>query len=728
MRSYTSRQQRREFLRRTAAVLTSISTMGCGGGSGGAVASPGDSSTVPPQLPDGKPAIVAPPIVVTPAPTSIGAMQFSLISPQANALAPFSIGFSFRAGDVALGQSVVSADVPRMQVVAKNRWPDGSLKFAVISGLAPLIANEVLLVRLSPAAETTGGTTLTLVHLQATGITAEVSAGVFGSASWANAEWADPFIKWISGPVMSSWLFRKPIGVDAHLVAWFEVRLYAGGAVEVLPWIENGYLLVSGPTSKAATFGFTLGGTQRFSEVIDLPNHCRTPLISGTRTEHWLGIDPQVTPKHDTDYLQSTALVPSYRAKVATDAARVLGLTRSYTPLQQGNMPTSMGAGGYHGSIGILPEWDVLYLTSTSSMAYTGLIFNAYSAGRYGIHFRDEKTNRPLRFSSYPNLVVGGGSKINDNGASTTNSYTPNATGTPPATWAFTHHPSIGFMAYLVTGRWYFMEELQFAATLHYLKTTDWRRNFSQGVMSTQANTTRGIAWIIRTLAQAACITPDDDLPLRNEFAASLQSNIDWNHTLYVAQPNNPFGWAEPYSDYSGAGNNVYFEATWQQDFYTAVFGYVKAMLPPVSASSLARLDEFFAWKARSIVGRLGGTGPNEYPYYEAAPYTIAVAPTDSPDFVKGTGPWFADWGAVYKARTETPNPPGSGDQLRGGFFPDATSYWGNLQPAIAYAVQHRVPGALEAYGRLTSASNWPKLANNFNINPVWSVRPSNLP
>ena len=30
--------------------------------------------------------------------------------------------------------------------------------------------------------------------------------------------------------------YRRPIGSDAHLVAWLEVRLYAGGAVEVLPW------------------------------------------------------------------------------------------------------------------------------------------------------------------------------------------------------------------------------------------------------------------------------------------------------------------------------------------------------------------------------------------------------------------------------------------------------------------------------------------------------------
>lgn len=712
--------KRREFLRQMTAVLGTAAVAGCGGGGAGSDASAASSS--PPT--DGTP--VTPPSGATPSlAIPPGAMQFSLYSEQAVTAAPFTLGFAFRKGDVPRGQTVSTNDV-RLQVTPKNRWDDGSLKFAVLAGQANLAAASSLTVRLSTGGSAPTGM-LTLADLKATGVTAAVATDAFGRSDWAAADWDSPFVNWVSGPLMSSWIYRKPLSGDAHLVAWLEVRLFPGGVVEVLPWIENGYLMVPGPTSKAATYSFTLGGTSRFSAAIDLPNHCRTPLLNGASTSHWLGVDPQVIPRHETDYLQATALVPSYRAKVATDAARLSALPTSFTPLQQGNMPTGMGAAGYHGSIGLLPEWDVLYLTSTSPKAYAGVIFNAYSAGRYAIHFRDERTQRPLRFSSYPNLVIGNGSQISNNGASTTNSYTPNATGTRPATWTFTHHPSVGYMAYLVTGRWYFMEELQFAATLNFLKTTDWMRNFSQGLMEVQANTTRGIAWNIRTLAQAACITPDDDLPLRDEFLASLQANIDWNHARYVAQRHNPFGWTEPYSDYSGAGNNVYFEATWMQDFYTAAYGYAKALEPAVSADSRARLDAFFAWKARSIVGRLGGTGPNDHPFYEAAPYTIAVAPSDNPNFANGTGPWFSDWGAVYRARTEVPNPPGTGQQLRGGFFPEATSYWGNLQPAIAYAVQHGVPGALEAYQRLTTASNWPQLANNFNVNPVWSVRPNNV-
>ncbi len=655
--------------------------------------------------------------------TAADALQFTLSSPINSTLAPFCLGYAFRKGHVPAGQPLAS-NIPGLQVTPKNYWPDGSLKFAVVAGSTTLTANAPVTVSLAIRA-VAAPPALTTADLRATGITASITAGAFGKAEWATADWDKPFQTWVSGPHMSSWIYRKPVGRDAHLVAWLEVRLFAGGAVEVLPWIENGFLRVAGPTSKAATYGFSLVGTPRFSAAIDLPNHCRTPLVDGVALSHWLGADPQVTVKHDTAYMQATGLVPSYRAVVPDNAGPVRALVTSYTPLQLGNHARAMGTAGYHGSIGLLPEWDVLYLTSASPSAYAGLIVNAYGGGRYGIHFRDETTQRPLRFSSYPNLVVGDGSGISSSGASSTNSYTPRATGTPPATWASSHHPSLGFMAYLVTGRWYFMEEVQFVATLNYLKNTNTARLDSQGIFQSAvgANTTRGAAWAIRSLAQAACATPDNDTALRHEFLASLQANIDWNHARYVAQRNNPYGWVQPYSDYTGVGDGIYFEAAWMQDFYTAAFGYAKAMEIALPAASKQRLTEFFAWKARSIVGRLGGGAPTDYLYADAAQYTIAVAPTDTPDFVTGTGPWHASWGAIYADTLKAPNP-GSAPGLRGGHYPEATSYWGNLQPAIAYAVQHQVPGAAQAYQRMTSAANWQQLVLNFDADPVWSVQP----
>jgi hypothetical protein len=659
-------------------------------------------------------------------PTPALVASFELTSAIGGANLPFALGYAFRKGDVPAGAQVVG-DIPALQVSGKNWWPDGSLKFAAISGRADLVAGAARKIKLgvgTPGA----ATALTTAELRATGVSANVSAGGFGSAAWSGADWDAPFQNWVSGPQMSSWIYRKRVGSDAHLVAWLEVRLYVGGAVEILPWIENGYLNVAAPTNKSAEYVFTLGATERFRGSFDLPNHCRTVLTSGSRFSHWLGADPQIVPAHDKTYLQATRLVPTYGAAVPATAKVWSSLALTYSPLQQGNYANAMGQAGYQTAIGLLPEWDVLYLVSNNPRAYAGVISNAYSAGRFGTHYRDETTQRPLRFSSYPNLVSDGSTStgIANTGASSKNTYTPVAQGTAAPTWDSPHHPSLGFTAYLLTGRFYFMEEVQFAATVNYLKNSDATRKFSGGVFLSNAgaNTTRGAAWAIRTLAQAACVTPDNDTVLRAEFAASMAANTDYYYATYVAQANNPFGFVAPYSNYtSGAG--YYSESAWMQDFFTAAVGYAIDLEPAMPQASIARLATFFAWKAQSAIGRLGGTAPTDYLYRYAAQYTVAVAPSESSNFVDGTGPWYKNWGEIYAATMKAPNPGVTGP-LTGGNFPEATSYWGNLQPAIAYAVQHNVPGAQAAYARMRGAPNWTDMTNGWSDSPVWSVVPRN--
>lgn len=652
------------------------------------------------------------------------AANFQLSSSTGGSNLPFSLGYAFRKGEVPDGASVV-ADLATLQVTPKNAWPDGSLKFAVVAGTATLAAGVTRTVTLAVGTPTAGAA-LGTAALRATGVTAALDAGALGSASWSGADWDAPFMAWIAGPQMSSWIYRKPVGSDPHLVAWLEVRLYAGGAVDVLPWIENGYLNVAGPINKNATYRFSLNGSERFNRAIDLPHHSRTVLVSGTAHSHWLGTAPQVAVNHNKAYLQATRLVPAYRSGLSSSATIWNTLAQSYLPLQQGNYANAMGMAGYQAAIGILPEWDVMYLASDDPRAYAGVVFQGYSAGRFGIHYRDESTQRPVRFSSYPNLVIGGGGSvgIDGTGASTKNTYTPRTAGTAPPTWDTPHHPSLGFLAYLVTGRFYFMEEVQFAATLNFLKNTDFQRQFSEGVLqsSAGANTTRGAGWAIRTLAQAACVTPDSDSVLRGEFLASMAANANFYHATYVAKPNNSFGMVAPYSNYT-VGSGKYSEAAWMQDFFTASTGYALDITPDLPGGASARLASFFGWKAQSIIGRLGGTADNQFLYRDAGVYVVAVGPADVVDFIGGSGPFYASWGDVYAATLGVRNP-GTAGALRGGNFPEASSYWGNLQPAIAYAVQHQVAGALEAYNRMIGAPNWSTLADDFKTTPVWSVIP----
>lgn len=750
-----SSESRRSFLRLWAFAAGALPLHGCdiwgsaGTDQNGQVTSGGGEP--PPSPPTEPPGPTAPPPPPPPPPPpaaqgslslSSGARRFAMVSSRSGRV-PFTVGFAFVRGDIPSG-STVSADTAAQQVVVKNRWPDGSLRFAILSGQADMVAGTPSMVTLTRTAAAAAGTGLSTAQLSATGLTARIEAGSFGSASWDTADWAQPFQNWVSGPEMSSWVYRKPLGSDPHLVGWLEVRLYAGGAVEVLPWVENGYLRVAGPTVKQGLYKFVLNGAQQFSETITLSHHARTPLISGARLSYWVGPDPEMVFKHDALYLQATEVVPSYRAVVPVDSVLIQDLAATFVPLQAGNFAyqgDTMSSPGYASPIGLLPQHDMLYLTSDAFATYGGVVRNGYSAGRYPIHYRDETTQRPPRQSSYPTLALPSGSGITDRGNSSNGQLTP----TPVDTfglvqWDMAHSPSVGFMAYLVTGRWYFMEQTQFASTANYLSIGDDYRLGSRGVYPDRRVQTRAAAWGFRALVHALLATPDDDSTLRAEFQTSVQENINYFHARYVAQPNNPFGWIWPdgtdeSSRFAPAG--IEGARCFMQDFFTASYGYANSVGLPIAADAATKLNAFFQWKAKSIVGRFGGAGTTEFLFRDASLYNVATAPVAAPDYVRGTGPWYSDWGAIYRQTFQapvgaSPGPKELGDSsLRGEIPPGqggAGSFWGNVQPALAYAVRHSVPGALDAYQRLTSASNWGTLTSEFNRIPVWSVRPALVP
>jgi hypothetical protein len=113
---------------------------------------------------------------------------------------------------------------------------------------------------------------------------------------------------------------------------------------------------------------------------------------------------------------------------------------------------------------------------------------------------------------------------------------------------------------------------------------------------------------------------------------------------------------------------------------------------------------------------------------------SVAIANTsdDSP-WINNQGPWLANWGEAFQLThnasnaTNTVNTIGAFD-ANNGFFPDATSYWGNLQMALAFAVEHDVPGAWDGYLRLVNASNWSAFDTSAATYPVGSLRSSLSP
>lgn len=152
-------QERREFLRLAAWTVSLASLTACGGGGASAdpVAGPPPVPPPPPREPPPSPPAPTPPSPPAPTPpsppppppsppapppppppppptgfgASSGATEFKLLSATAGSTVPFCLGFSFKRGEVPSGRNVVG-DTATVQAVIKNRWPDGSAKFAVI--------------------------------------------------------------------------------------------------------------------------------------------------------------------------------------------------------------------------------------------------------------------------------------------------------------------------------------------------------------------------------------------------------------------------------------------------------------------------------------------------------------------------------------------------------------------------------------------------------------------
>lgn len=141
-------------------------------------------------------------------------------------------------------------------------------------------------------------------------------------------------------------------------------------------------------------------------------------------------------------------------------------------------------------------------------------------------------------------------------------------------------------------------------------------------------------------------------------------------------------------------------------------------------------------WHAQFVVGRLGELGNAATYGFNAAArqnsLTIANSSTDAP-WINNQGPWMANWGEAFQLThgasnsTNTTNTIGAFDS-NNGFFPDATSYWANLQTAAAFAVDFDVPGAWEGYRRMTGASNWSLFDTSAATAPVGSLRSKKSP
>jgi hypothetical protein len=291
-------------------------------------------------------------------------------------------------------------------------------------------------------------------------------------------------------------------------------------------------------------------------------------------------------------------------------------------------------------------------------------------------------------------------------------------------TYEVHHSPNEGYLAYLLTGDYWHYETMAMSASYAYFGLSSAR---GSGVNRLHIqDQIRGIAWAFRTVGCFVGVAPSGDA-----IASDYRTWLSTGHCTHWANmgPYNvsakQLGYPFAISTYNPAAKLS--QAPWMMHFWIQAQGFVSDIDPGFTSNT-----DFHAlrdWMYKGAVGILGGNNTTEYCYTKAGNYNITLSDDIVANFAWTTPDrFYATWGEVYTATHGVPNT-SCGSTLEGtsGGDPSAasTGYWGNLMPAIAYAVDHGATGAQTAWNRLTSATNWSAVTGSgFDNIPIWGVRP----
>jgi len=516
---------------------------------------------------------------------------------------PATFGEPFRAGDIPRGDTVVAyldgkALPTQTDVKALNR--DGSMRHAVMTVLLPALAGRAsrpLALRAVTAGSATGRN-LTLADVLQSGFDASIDLDIAGQ-SWhldartllqhaAAAHACKPYGRecslWLDGPLVSEWIVGGPVvGAQGmpqpHVAAYFAVRAYGPAPVSrirVDVIVENDWAYTPDPQNVAYTAKIQIGDKTAYS-VDGLENYRQ----SRWHKTFWWGKPDPVYVRQDSRWLQATRAVPLYEdvavsQQVLQDAMR--RLPRDCGPMQRCDQTKRMSNVGAQAGIGPLPRWTSAFVIDPSHDAFAWMLANSDALGSYGIHYRDALTGQPISVEAHPCATLIKAAEVSpctvpphaDDNFPTCKAQCKSPLGANEA-----HRPAPAYVAYLVTGDWYYLEELKFWADWVVFQQNPAYRDYATGLIV--RTPLRGQAWALRTLGYAAYILPDDD-PFKRYFNQVVENNIRWYNRTFTDNPaaNKLHIITNGSIVYPNHGQPLTGIATWQASFFNWSVGNLK--------------------------------------------------------------------------------------------------------------------------------------------------------
>ncbi len=498
---------------------------------------------------------------------------------------PTTISRFFAPGEVPSGfcaAAVVDGNPVPTQCDAKTHWPDGSLQHAMLTFRATF-GSDVVEVAFVPAEEPLAGPGLDAEGMLSKefDFSAVLEVETSDGYQWVNAREmvkAGMFRYWLRGPLVTQVIVEEqgvepgqdisangyrsihPIFVLTFFTGHRGVRVEA---ISEIAWLNRLQRL----QYSAKLWTGAPGSEEVVYELSDYTHIPRTRW----RQDTWSGLAlGKINVNHNLAYLVYSRILPNFDLSRSVSSSAVdaelkyfkdrdnlagMGPDNCSRPGGSCMWYTGFGTTGGRPDIGVIPRWDVRYLYTFDPRLHDVMIANANVSGHVPIHVRESAAGKV--FHSGAETAADANSRVvsidarscyvsRDDGKISCPDdrpvfLTPQPAGTNYYKWVqgpwtpdLAHQGSFAFVGYMITGDWYYLEELYFWASWNvawadngncvYCRGGNQDNSGIYGVVNAYSNV-RGIAWGIRAVAQSAILAPDGS-PEKDYFTEKVLNNI----------------------------------------------------------------------------------------------------------------------------------------------------------------------------------------------------------
>ena len=568
---------------------------------------------------------------------------FALQNNQSAALGQRVITFQqvFLAGQVAVGAhltATINGQKIPVQMDVKTTNSDGSVRMAILTLTQPAMAANSSLAGMLSTTGAASASPLSLTALDASRYNLKITIALHGGKTVTldaatvlqHALTAGTVSYWQKGPLATQG--RVDVAIAGSLHVTLDITLRADGSIATDVQFNNDYAM----QSSGGTVAYDLAISQNGKTELQQSNITQYQYQTWHRTVSSNG-ESQVNIVRDIAYLERTGAVPGYDLSAGVDASVLAGeVIADNGILGAANVGQYMPTTGGRPDIGPTTGWNAVWLMTQNQQAANYALAQADAAGSVPWHYFDPKTNTYLSLKDYPTLWA------DPRGTPTLTQQPSDASGwTPDAA----HQPDLSYVAYLLTGSRYYLDQLNAQATYAEFATWQQYRQNGQGLVANGADQVRAQAWSLRQIDEAAWANPDGSAEKAN-FTALSNNNWHWlvsQIPAWTQQQGEAHGYIP--GDYRQGSSAVTGMAPWQQDYFAST---------AIQAAQHGNADAltFLKWEANFLVGRFLNAA-NGFNPHDGVVYNLIVG--------DGAGVNFKTWAQIGQATVANGQSNGNG-------------------------------------------------------------------